>query len=139
MHDGAGAGQGLDLLTRHAAEQLSSDAFWAFVRRLAQGRRLVITSDHGYAATGYFADAEDRASTVLKPLFGQRRSNPGAGDAGALLPPVMLQGTSAHGTHRQALGRWKWKSPGGYPTLAHGGLTLLEVLSPFVELSAPAD
>lgn len=139
IHDGAGAGEGLDLLTRHAAEQLTSDAFWAFVRRLAQGRRLVITSDHGYAATGYFADADERASAVLKPLFGQRRSNPGAGDTGSLLPPVMLQDSSAHGTHRQALGRWKWKSPGGYPTLAHGGLTLLEVLSPFVELSASAD
>jgi len=139
MHDTAGAGQGLDTLTRHTAEQLSSDAFWAFVQRLAQGRRLVITSDHGYAATGYFADADERAKAVLRPTFGGKRDCPGAGDTGALLPPVMLQTTSAHGTQRQALGRWKWPSPGGYPTLAHGGLTLLEVLSPFVELSAPAD
>jgi hypothetical protein len=139
MHDGSGAGQGLDLLTKHAVDKLTGDAFWAFARKLAQGRRLVITSDHGYAATGYFADADDRASAVLKPLFGQRRSTAGAGDAGELLPPVLLQGTGSHGTHRQALGRWKWKAPGGYPTLAHGGLTLLEVLSPFVELSAPAD
>ena len=139
MHDGAGAGQGLDLLTRHTTEQLSSDAFWAFVRRLAQGRHLVITSDHGYAATGYFADADERAKAVLRPSFGQKRWAPGAGDAGPLLPPVMLQTTIASSTHRQALGRWKWPAGGGYPTLAHGGLTLLEVLSPFVELSAPAD
>jgi hypothetical protein len=26
-------------------------------------------------------------------------------------------------------------SQGGYPTLTHGGLSLLEVLSPFVELT----
>lgn len=40
------------MLTRDAAEQLTSDDFWTFAERLATGRRLVITSDHGYAATG---------------------------------------------------------------------------------------
>lgn len=34
-----------------------------------------------------------------------------------------------------ALGRRKWKSQGGYPTLTHGGLSLLEVAVPFIELS----
>ena len=58
VHDGSGAGQGLDTLTRDAADQLSSDDFWSFVESLATGRRLVITSDHGYAATGYFPDAD---------------------------------------------------------------------------------
>ena len=38
---------------KDAAQQLSSDDFWAFVERLATGRRLVITSDHGYAATSH--------------------------------------------------------------------------------------
>ena len=33
-----------------------------------------------------------------------------------------------------ALGRRKWKCQGGYPTLTHGGLSLLETLSPFIEL-----
>ncbi len=142
LHDGAGAGQGLDLLARHAAEQLTSDAFWAFVRKLAQGRRLVITSDHGYAATGYFPDADGPVAEYLKRRFGSSRSSVVAGAVGdafadatsPFLPPVALQSSGAHGTHDQALGRRKWKSPGGYPTLAHGGLTLLEVLSPFVEL-----
>ena len=35
VHDGSGAGQGLDILTRDAADQLSSDAFWSFVDRMA--------------------------------------------------------------------------------------------------------
>jgi hypothetical protein len=48
---------------------------------------------------------------------------------------VALQLNSPHGTHLLAVGRWKWKSQGGYPTLTHGGLSLLEVLSPFVELT----
>jgi hypothetical protein len=32
-------------------------------------------------------------------------------------------------------GRRKWKSAGGYPTLIHGGLSVLEVAVPFIELS----
>lgn len=135
LHDGSGAGQGLDGLTKDAAEQLSSDDFWAFVDRLATGRRLVITSDHGYAATGLFPDADGDVGQFLKKTFAAGRSTPGAGELGPFIPPVALEITSPHGTHRLALGRRKWKSPGGYPTLTHGGLSLLEVLSPYIELS----
>ena len=135
LHDGSGAGQGLDTLTRDAAEQLGSDDFWAFVERLATGRRLVITSDHGYAATGYFPDADGEVGQFLKKTFGSGRGAPGAGDAGPFVPPVALSMHSPHGAYLLAVGRWKWKSQGGYPTLTHGGLSLLEVLSPFVELT----
>jgi len=135
LHDGSGAGQGLDILTRDAAEQLNSDDFWAFVERLATGRRLVITSDHGYAATGYFPDADGEVGQFLKKTFASGRSKVGAGDTGPYVPPVALQINSPHGAHLLAVGRWKWKSQGGYPTLTHGGLSLLEVLSPFIEIS----
>jgi hypothetical protein len=135
VHDGAGAGQGLDILTRDAADQLGSDEFWAFVERLATGRRLVITSDHGYAATGYFPDADGEVGQFLKKTFASGRSAKGTGDVGPFVPPVALQVHSPHGAHLLALGRWKWKSQGGYPTLTHGGLSLLEVLSPFIEIS----
>lgn len=135
VHDGAGAGQGLDTLTRDAAEQLTSDDFWALVERLATGRRLVITSDHGYAATGYFSDADGEVGQFLKKTFASGRSTAGIGQTGPFVPPVVLQINSPHGDHLLALGRWKWKSQGGYPTLTHGGLSLLEVLSPFVELT----
>lgn len=135
VHDGSGAGQGLDHLTRDAAAQLGSDDFWSFVEHLATGRRLVITSDHGYAATGYFPDADGEVAQFLKKTFASGRNTKGTGDTGPFVPPVALQLTSPHGTHRLAVGRWKWKSQGGYPTLTHGGLSLLEVLSPFVELS----
>ena len=134
LHD-YGAGQGLELLTRDAAQQLSSDDFWSFIERLATGRRLVITSDHGYAATGYFPDADGEVASHLKQTFSSGRSKAGNGDAGPFVPPVALQIDSPHGAHLLALGRRKWRSQGGYPTLTHGGLSLLEVLSPFVELS----
>jgi len=135
LHDGSGAGQGLEPLTKDVAEQLSSDDFWAFVERLATGRRLVITSDHGYAATGYFPDADGEVSQFLKQMFGSSRGKAGTGDTGPFVPPVALQINSPHGAYLLALGRRKWRSPGGYPTLTHGGLSLLEVLSPFVEIS----
>lgn len=135
VHDGSGAGQGLEALTRDAAEKLTNDDFWTFVEGLATGRRLVITSDHGYAATGYFTDAGGEVGQFLKKTFASGRSTKGTGDTGPFVPPVALPINNSHGAHRLALGRWKWPSQGGYPTLTHGGLSLLEVLSPFVELS----
>jgi hypothetical protein len=135
LHAGSGAGQGLERLTKDVAEQLISDDFWAFVERLATGRRLVITSDHGYAATGYFPDADGDAGQFLKQTFSSGRSKSGTSDPGPFVPPVGLQLINSHGTHLLALGRRKWRSQGGYPTLTHGGLSLLEVLSPFVEMA----
>jgi len=135
VHDGAGAGQGLEILARDAANQLSGEDFWNFVKRLATGRRLVITSDHGYAATGYFPDAEGELAQFLKKSFSSGRNATGAQDSGPFVPPVALQVNGPHGAHLLALGRWKWKNQGGYPTLTHGGLSLLEVLCPFVELT----
>jgi len=135
VHDAAGAGEGLEILTSDAAQQLTGDDFWNFVKRLAKGRRLVITSDHGYAATGYFPDADGEVAQFLKQTFSSGRSRQGAGDTGPFVPPVALRLESPHGTYLLAVGRRKWKSQGGYPTLTHGGLSLLEVLSPFVELT----
>ncbi len=135
LHDGAGAGQGLGPLTRDAVDQMTGDDFWSFVERLATGRRLAITSDHGYAATGLFTDADRDVSPFLKKTFASGRGKSGSFDAGPFVPPVALQVDSPHGPHLLAVGRWKWKSQGGYPTLTHGGLSLLEVLSPFVELT----
>jgi len=135
IHDGSGAGQGLDTLTRDAAEQLSSDEFWSFVERLSLGRRLIITSDHGYAATGNFPDADGEVAQFLKQTFSSGRSIRGNEIVGPFIPPVALQTKSPHGDYLLAVGRWKWKSQGGYPTMTHGGLSLLEVLSPFIEIS----
>ena len=139
LHDIAGQGQGLEPLTKDVAEQLSSDDFWSFVERLATGRRLVITSDHGYAATGYFPDADGEVGQFLKQTFSSGRNKASTGltqnDCGPFVPPVALQINSPHGVYLLALGRRKWRSQGGYPTLTHGGLSLLEVLSPWIEIS----
>ena len=95
----------------------------------------MITSDHGYAATGLFFDAEAEQAKFLRKNLKSRRMVAGAHDPSPFVPPVTLQVDNQHGQHLLAVGRWKWKSQGGYPTLAHGGLSLLEMLCPFVELT----
>jgi hypothetical protein len=136
VHDVAVAGQGLEKLTTEVQRELTSDEFWKLVERLATGRRLVITSDHGYAASGLFGDTPDEQARHLKDLFKSRRSAPdGGAPFGSWVPPVELALESIHGKRRYAVGRRKWKSQGGYPTLTHGGLSVLEVASPFIEIS----
>ena len=148
-------GRGLAALARETAAQLSGDDFWALVERLTTGRRLVVTGDHGYAATGLFPDVGDREQgAYLKERYRSGRSAPhGAAPAGAApnadespderapgawTPPLDLVARTPHGRHAFVLGRRKWRSPGGYPTLAHGGMSLLEVAVPFIELSRPS-
>ena len=41
-------------LARNAATTVADPAFWAFLKRLATGERLLVTSDHGYAHIGGF-------------------------------------------------------------------------------------
>ncbi len=140
LHDLSGPGHGLATLAREASDHLRSDGFWSLVHRLTAGRRLVITADHGYAASGQFPDTTDSAQAqYLKDRFKSGRSTPLAelDDAapGPWVPPLDLQLKTTHATAAFTLGRRKWKSSGGYPTLTHGGLSLLEVAAPFIELS----
>jgi hypothetical protein len=136
IHQLAEPGDGFQKLCHEAAQQLTSDSFWTMVEHLASGRHLVITSDHGYAASGMFTDVTNREqATWLKTNFGSSRSAPGPGTAHHWSPPISLCLHSTHGINQFALGRRKWRSAGGYPTLAHGGLSLLEVVVPFIEIS----
>jgi len=129
------AGHGHAALAADAAAKLRSDPFWSLVERLSTGRRLVITSDHGYAASGLFPDTVDEAQTKrLKSLFGAKRFVKAAADEAAWAPPADLALVTTHGEHRFVLGRRKWKVSGGFPTLTHGGLSILEVAVPWVEL-----
>ncbi len=140
LHALRSPGHGLAALAKEAAEQLSSDAFWRLVHALTTGRRLLITADHGYAASGHFPDTVDPAQAqYLKDRFASGRwaklsdlEPPGVGN---WVPPLDLHLNTVHADATFALGRRKWKSQGGYPTLTHGGLSLLEVAVPFIELS----
>jgi hypothetical protein len=138
IHQLADPGDGFQKLCRETAQQLTSDSFWKMIERMTTGRRLVITGDHGYAASGMFADVGDKEQAGwLKSNFGSSRFAYGPGTQHHWTPPISLCLQTAHGANQFALGRRKWRSAGGYPTLAHGGLSLMEVAVPFIELSKP--
>ncbi|HZM03187.1 MAG TPA: hypothetical protein VFC44_09200 [Candidatus Saccharimonadales bacterium] len=122
-----------DAVFNHASTQLQSDDFWAFVNRLRQGRKLVITADHGYATSAQFATTLENEQVVdrLKETFSAQRLSPSTEPwTHPVLPPVVL---SANGYH-VVMGQVKWRIQSGFPPRCHGGLTLLEVAVPFVEL-----
>lgn len=136
MHDNSVPGAGLPKHLREVHSGLTSDDFWAFVTRLATGRQLIITSDHGYAACGQFPDITDaNQAAYAKSLFRSKRYSADSAVEGPWIPPMDLRLNSSNGSTRYVLGRRKWKMPSGYPTLQHGGLSLLEVLVPFLTLS----
>jgi hypothetical protein len=136
IHQLAEPGGDFQKLYREASQQLTSDSFWNMIKRMATGRRLVITSDHGYAVCGMFANVSDKEQVGwLKTNFGSSRFSNGPSTAHHWVPPISLCLRSTHGTNQFVLGRRKWHSAGGYPTLAHGGLSLLEVTVPFIEIS----
>ena len=122
-----------DHVYKTAQTELQSDGFWAFVDRLRQGRRLVITSDHGYAVAKLFSTEERDEAVVqsLRGVFGAMRyesdSEPWTQQ---YMPPIV---TTLNGNHI-VMGQRKWKVQGGFPQVDHGGLTLLEAAVPFVEL-----
>jgi len=138
IHDLADSGDGYRKLAKNALEQLTSDDFWHFIERLATGRRVVITADHGYAHSGLFPDiAHKDQADFLKETFKSGRSvqSPANADSHYWVPPLTQTINSQHGEWSLVLGRKKWKSQGGYPTLTHGGLSLLEMTVPYFELS----
>ena len=99
----------------------------------------MITSDHGYAASGLFPDSNKEQTEYLKRVFKSGRWNDTENEAGSWVPPIDLYVQTRHHHYLFVNGRRKWKSAGGYPTLTHGGLTVLEVAVPFIELSMTAE
>jgi hypothetical protein len=137
IHGNAGKDDGPETLAAQTKQQLSSDPFWAFVDRLRQGRRLVITSDHGYAVSRNFSDEirDPEMVQLLRNTFGAKRY---AAESLASpwprrhLPPLVVN----HAGRLAVIGQRKWAVQGGFPHLCHGGLSLLEAAVPFIELPA---
>ena len=117
--------------------ELSADGFWKLVDRLRQGRRLVITGDHGYATSSEFSSEVKDEKTVglLRSVFGASRSareNPASPWPRTHLPPLVCR----HDGWLVVMGQCKWAVQGGFPHLCHYGLSLLEAAVPFIEFPA---
>lgn len=124
-----------DQVTRSAQQTLQTDGFWKFIDALRRGRRLIVTADHGYALARSFAtnETDEEVVAALKDAFGASRCKPATSAwTNSLMPPVVF----THNNHHVVMGQRKWKVQGGYPYLCHGGMSLLEVAVPFIELPA---
>jgi hypothetical protein len=135
LHDYSDHGEGIRKLLPEIVRQLESDDFWHLVGKLCEGRELVITSDHGYADTGSFRDADKEEKAFFKEHFGGMRYKPGALPGHHWLPPLALGMDCPTGQHILALGRTKWAVQGGNRTLSHGGLSLFETFVPYLRLN----
>jgi hypothetical protein len=137
IHGNAFKDDGPALLAAQTKQQLSSDDFWSFVDRLRQGRRLVITGDHGYAISRSFSDEiqDPEMVQLLRNTFGAKRYATESANSPwprRHLPPLVTR----HSGRLAVIGQRKWSVQGGFPHLCHGGLSLLEAVVPFIELPA---
>jgi hypothetical protein len=128
---------GPDIVAAQTRQQLTSSEFWQFIDRMRQGRRLVVTSDHGYAVSRFFSDEIKDPETVhlLRSVFGAKRYAAESSRAPwprRHLPPLVARWNG----NLIVLGQRKWVVQGGFPHLCHGGLSLLEAVVPFIELPA---
>jgi hypothetical protein len=135
VHRHQDSADGPALVADETRRQLTSDGFWGFIDRLRQGRRLLITSDHGYAVSKWFAGEVDEEDTIklLRQTFGGSRcarENPDNPWPRRHLPPLVVR----HDGWLVVLGQRKWKVQGGFPFLCHRGLSLLEAAVPWIEL-----
>lgn len=124
-----------DQIASIATSTLQSDGFWNFVNRLRQGRRLIITSDHGYAVSKRFSsEVEDPdAIEILRKTFGASRNKAVSEPwQKRFMPPIVMTNNNQH----VVMGQRKWKVQGGFPHVCHGGMSLLEVTVPYMEFPA---
>lgn len=122
-----------DQVYKITTKELQSEGFWNLVNRIRKGRKLVITSDHGYAVARQFSTEEEDRDVVkaLRETFGASRSKLASEPwKYSFMPPIVLTEGGCH----IVMGQRKWKVQSGFPHLSHGGLSLLEVAVPFLEL-----
>jgi hypothetical protein len=121
-----------DQIASNALTTLQSDGFWGFVNKLRQGRNLVITSDHGYGVARRFSsDVDDPAAIdILRNTFGASRCAPLSEPwQRRFMPPIVMDYNNQH----VIVGQRKWKVQGPLRYICHGGMSLLEVASPWIE------
>lgn len=122
-------------IARIATNTLQSEGFWNFINCLRQGRGLIITSDHGYAVSKCFSsEVEDPdAIEILRETFGASRNRVSSEPwKKRFMPPIVMTNNNQH----VVMGQRKWKVQGGFPHVCHGGMSLLEVAVPYIEVPA---
>jgi hypothetical protein len=141
IHEQSEATDGESIVAAEIKKTLSSDDFWNFINTLRQGRRLLITGDHGYAASGEFSSAikDEDSIRLFAGQFGAMRAireDPAHPWPRRDLPPRVLSFPVGNGNWLVVVGQRKWTVRGGFPKLCHYGLSLLEAAVPVIEFPA---
>lgn len=126
-------GKSADEIHIIARREFSGDDFWKLVNKLRQGRELVITGDHGYGNSAHFSTEvrEAEAADILKDEFkAQRYMKNNEPLKTKFMPPLLVQNNG----YCIVTGQRKWRVQGGFPKVCHGGLSLLEVSVPWIEI-----
>jgi hypothetical protein len=96
--------------------------------------RIVIGSDHGYARldAGHTFQISDGEKSALQETFSGRFESVGEVDASHLVDAGLV--VEADGYY-MPIGRYTWPARGKYSTFQHGGLSLLECITPRIEVT----
>jgi hypothetical protein len=124
-----------DTFEKSVLQTLKTPGFWKFVGSLRRGRKLLVTSDHGYAvARSFSSKIEDKDATeILRCQFKASRYNSQVPQSTVkTIPPVVM----SYNNQTMVIGQNKWVVQGGYPNITHGGMSLLETLVPWIEMEA---
>ena len=117
-----------------AKKEFTGDGFWQMIDKLRQGRKLIITSDHGYGSAEHFSSEihDPVAVRFLRTNFHAHRFAKISPPQELFLPPFLVFKDG----YCVVTGQRKWKTQSGFPKACHGGMSLLEVASPWIEIIA---
>ena len=120
-----------ELSTIEEAYQKTEDVLLSLVEQV-DGNRLVIGSDHGYvrleAGYSFPPTEQDR----LKDVFSQRFVSVGETTAEDLVDAGVV---AEEDGYYLPVGRFTWPARGKYSTYQHGGTSLVECLTPRIEVT----
>jgi len=96
--------------------------------------RIVIGSDHGYARldAGHTFQISDGEKSALQETFSGRFESVGDVDATHLVDAGLVVEVDGY---YMPIGRYTWPVRGKYSTFQHGGLSLLECITPRISIS----
>lgn len=122
-----------ELSTIEAAYDKTEHVLLSLLDQL-DANRVVIGSDHGYVRleSGYTFPISHRQKQSLQDAFSERFANVGEADADGLVEEGLVAESDGY---YMPIGRYTWPARGKYSTYQHGGMSLVECLTPRIEVS----
>jgi hypothetical protein len=122
-----------ELSTIEEAYAKTEDVLRSLLEQI-DAERVVIGSDHGYARleSGYTFPIGEGQKSRLKEVFSERFASVGEANADDLVEEGLVAESDGY---YMPIGRYTWPARGKYSTYQHGGMSLVECLTPRIEVS----